>query len=155
MEWKSSSGISNIGVEFANAWDGLHFDLMNFVFISDLFPEHHRLLLLLSIFIEGLISRLIGACFCLCLYGVPLASPQGDSPRRKCRCASGNGRRLWGIVNTAISVAPLFSNTLFPLTFGVWALIHSEGHSKVCSQRVSGTSGACGRTPQIDRKSVV
>ena len=44
MEWKSSSGISNIGVEFANAWDGLHFDFMNFVFISDLFPEHHRLL---------------------------------------------------------------------------------------------------------------
>lgn len=44
MEWKSSSGISNIGVEFANAWDGLHFDFMNFVFISNLFPEHHRLL---------------------------------------------------------------------------------------------------------------
>ena len=44
MEWKSSSGISSIGVEFANAWDGLHLDFMNFVFISDLFPEHHRLL---------------------------------------------------------------------------------------------------------------
>ena len=38
MEWKSSSGISSIGVEFANAWDGLHFDFVNFVFISDLFP---------------------------------------------------------------------------------------------------------------------
>lgn len=44
MEWKSPSGISNIGVEFANAWDGLHFDFMNSVFISNLFPEHHRLL---------------------------------------------------------------------------------------------------------------
>ena len=38
MEWKSSPGISSIGVEFANAWDGLHFDFVNFVFISDLFP---------------------------------------------------------------------------------------------------------------------
>ena len=38
IEWKSSSGISHIGVEFANAWDGLHLDFMNFVFISDLFP---------------------------------------------------------------------------------------------------------------------
>jgi len=37
IEWKSFSGISHIGVEFANAWDGLHLDFMNFVFISDLF----------------------------------------------------------------------------------------------------------------------
>lgn len=43
IEWKSS-GISNIGVEFANASDGLHFNFMNFVFISDIFPKHHRLL---------------------------------------------------------------------------------------------------------------
>ena len=30
-----------------------------------------------------------------------------------------NGSHLWGIVNTAISVTPLFLNTVFPLTLCV------------------------------------
>lgn len=30
IEWKSSSGISHIGVEFANAWDGFTFGFYEF-----------------------------------------------------------------------------------------------------------------------------
>lgn len=112
-EWKSSSGISSIGVEFANAWDGLHFDSMNSVFISDLFPEHHRLLSSYSSPFSLKGSSVHASAYACTEY---LSHPRkGICPDETVDVRLENGRRLWGIVNTAISVTPpFFFNTLFP-----------------------------------------